>query len=195
MSMFTMLAGRLAQVALVGPAVARMKRRAIRSAIGIALVGLCGTLGAIYLLAAVRFELEQYIGPLWAPVAIGGVLCLVALVAYLVLLKAPRRPQAEAAAETSSLGLPPDLAAPIQQLGAQVSSKPLQSIALAVAAGFAAAMVLRMVRQRNQRKAAPQSAAPPPRANGRAEPDGPWVREVVLRETERRRANGRGART
>lgn len=187
-----MLAGRLAQVALVGPAMARMKRRAIRGAIGAGLVALLGTLGMVYLLIAIRVELEYQIGPLWAPVAIGGVLCLFALVAYLVFLK-PRQRRQPAVAEMPSLGLPPDLAAPVQALGAQVASKPLQSIAVAVAAGFAAAMVLRMVRQRNQRKAAPQSA-PPPRANGRAEPEGPWVREVVLRETERRRANGRGAR-
>ncbi|MGH7002617.1 MAG: hypothetical protein ACREIP_01590, partial [Alphaproteobacteria bacterium] len=85
---------------------------------------------------------------------------------------------------------PRSLAEPMQQLETQVVRRPLQSVALALAGGFAAAMILRMVRGQRTHRAQP---APPQRTNGRADPDA-WVREVVLRETDRRRTDGKAAR-
>ena len=193
MSIATFLIGRAARVALIGPAIARLKRNAIRAAIGIGLVAVLGGLGLTYLLIALRHVLEREIGPLWTPVAIGGVFVLAGLIAYLVFL----RPKGErpAAAETAGFGIPPGLAAPMQNLEAKVSKNPLPSLAIALAAGFAAAAVLRMVR--GQRAAPPPPSGnsgygqAPPHPSGAERPA--WMREVVLRETDRRRTNGRGA--
>jgi hypothetical protein len=182
------LAGRLARIALIAPALQRLKRNAVRTAIGIGLVAVLGGLGLTYLLIALRYQLEREIGPLWTPVAIGGVLALAALVAYAALLR-PRRARRAVASEP--VGLPPELAAPLRNIESTVSKNPLPSIAVALAAGFAAAAVLRMVRR-------PRPGAPrgndgynqaPPHPAGAERPA--WMREVVLRETDRRRANGR----
>jgi hypothetical protein len=190
-SLATLLAGRVARIALLAPALARMKRNAVRAALGIGLVALFGGLGLAYLLVALRVQLEREIGPLWAPLAIGGVLALAALVAYLALLR-PRRRRAPAMTAESA-GLPPELGASMRTLETKVAQNPLPSIAVALAAGFAAAALLRLLRQRS---AAPRpradgaaDTAPPPRTS-RSEPP-PWTRETIVRETERRKGNGR----
>lgn len=192
MSFATQLAGRLARIALVAPALARLKRSATRAAIGLGLVLVLGGLALAYLLIAVRYQLEREIGPLWTPLAIGGGLAIAALIAYFALLR-PRRPR-EAAASAEAIGVPPELAASMRTLETKVARNPLPSIAVALAAGFAAAAVLRMLRRRD--------ATPPPRgadsglgtAPRTSRPEQPpWMREVLLRETERRRANGKGA--
>jgi hypothetical protein len=191
MSLATLLAGRLARIALVAPALSRLKRNATRAAIGIGLVLVLGGLGLAYLLIALRYQLEREIGPLWTPLAMGGGLALAALAAYFALLR-PRRPR-QAAASAEAIGVPPELAASVRTLETKVANNPLPSVAVALAAGFAAAAVLRMLRRRE--------AAPPPRgttafgtapSTGRPEQP-PWMREVLLRETERRRTNGKGA--
>jgi hypothetical protein len=73
-----------------------------------------------------------------------------------------------------------------------VAQRPLQSLAIALAVGFAGASLLRLLRGRQQ-------PAPPPRHDGYGQaPPHPtaaerpaWMREVVLRETDRRKGNGR----
>lgn len=166
-----------------------MKRNAVRAAIGLALVAVLGGLGLTYLLIALRHQLEREIGPLWTPLAIGGVLALTALIAYVALLR-PRH-AGRAAAAAPSLGMPPELAAPLRNIESTVSKNPLPSIAVALAAGFAAAAVLRIVRR--QRTGAPRGngayGQPPPHPSGAERPA--WMREAVLRETGRRKGNGR----
>jgi hypothetical protein len=187
------LASRAAQVALIGPAVARIKRRATRAAVGGVLVLVFGGFGVAYLLIALRVELERHIGPLWAPVAIGGVLCLLALVAYVALLR-PRRSE-HASVEAQAQAVRDRIVAPARRLEGQIVGNPLQSVALALAVGFAAASLLRMLRRDRETPAAPASpwpreqAAQPRRESERP----PWMREVVLRETDRRRTDGKGA--
>ena len=117
LSFATLLAGRLARIALVAPALQRLKRNAVRTAIGIGLVAVLGGLGLTYLLIALRYQLEREIGPLWTPVAIGGVLALAALVAYAALLR-PRRARRAVASEP--VGLPPELAAPLRNIESTV---------------------------------------------------------------------------
>ena len=182
------MAGRLARIALIAPALQRLKRNAVRTAIGIGLVAVLGGLGLTYLLIALRYQLEREIGPLWTPIAIGGALALAALIAYATMLR-PRRARRAAASEPA--GLPPELAAPLRNIESTVAKNPLPSIALALAAGFAAGAVLRMLRR--PRAGAPRGnsgygqAAPHP--TGAERPA--WMREAVLRETERRKGNGR----
>jgi len=192
MSFVFSMAGRLARLALVAPAITRMKRRAVRSTIGGALILVLGTLGFAYLLIAVRVELERHIGPLWAPVAIGGALCLFAGIAYLAYFR-PRRARAQPA-EAATAGLPPEVTASVRRLETQVANRPLQSVAVALAVGFAAAYALRLLRKDRTPAAPPPSSpwprAPEPRRDGERPP---WMREVVLRETDRRRTNGKGA--
>ena len=193
MSFLFSMAGRLARLALIAPAIERMKRRAVRNAIGAGLILVLGTLGVAYLLIALRFELEGLIGPLWAPVAIGGTLCLFAGIAYLVYLR-PRRPRRQPA-QVHTAGLPPELSASVRVLETQVANRPLQSVAVALAVGFAAAYALRLLRKDRKPAAAPPPSSPWPRApDTRREGErAPWMREGVLRETERRRTNGKGA--
>lgn len=190
MALIASLAGRLAQVALVGPAIARLKRKVIRSAIGGALLALFGVLGLVFLLAALRTVLEREIGPVWAPVAIGGGLLALAGIAYLVFLK-PRASESQAVA-TQADAVRDRIVGPARTIEGQVTQRPLQSIAIALAVGFAGASLLRMLRGR--------TSSPPPRYDGYGQPpphpmgaERPaWMREVVLRETDRRKANGRG---
>jgi hypothetical protein len=192
MSLLVSLAGLLAQVAMVGPAIARLKRRAIRSAIGGALIALFGILGLVYLLAALRTVLEGEIGPVWAPVAIGGGLAVLAGIAYLVFLR-PRAPEGKTAAATQADAVRDRIVGPARAIEGQIAQRPLQSIAIALAVGFAAAALLRMLRDRRP-PAAPRYdgyGQRPPHPSGAERPA--WMREVVLRETERRRANGKGA--
>ena len=190
MSLALNLAARMARLAMIGPMLARMKRNATRAAIGIGLVALLGGLALTYLLIALRYQLEQEIGPLWTPLAIGGGLAALALTAYLVFLRPRRESTAERATETA--GAMPDLGAPIRNLESKVSKSPLLSLAIALAGGFAAASLLRVLRPR------------PRTGNGAAEPPGSdkemptWMRDALLRdalrrEAERRKANGRGA--
>lgn len=186
------LAGRVAQLALIGPVVARLKRRATRMAIGGVLVALCGAFGLAYLIIGVRVELERFLGPLWAPLAIGAAFVVLAGIAYLILLR-PRSSE-RASAEANAAALRDKIAGPARRLEGQVASNPLQSLAIALAVGFAAASLLRLLRGR-ERPAAPSS--PWPRQPRPTEPPRgerpPWMREVVLRETERRRTDGKGA--
>lgn len=190
MALIASLASRLAQVALVGPAIARLKRKAIRSAIGGALLALFGILGLIFLLAALRAVLEQEIGPIWAPVAIGAGLLVLAGIAYLVFLK-PRRAEREGATSEAE-AVRDRIVGPARAIEGQVAQRPLQSIAIALAVGFAGATLLRMLRG-GRTPSAPRYdgyGAPPPHPMGAERPA--WMREVVLRETDRRKANGRG---
>lgn len=190
MALIASLASRLAQVALVGPAIARLKRKAIRSAIGGALLALFGILGLIFLLAALRAVLEQEIGPIWAPVAIGGGLLILAGIAYLVFLK-PRATETGAAA-TEAEAVRDRIVGPARAIEGQVAQRPLQSLAIALAVGFAGATLLRMLRG-GRTPSAPRYdgyGAAPPHPTGAERPA--WMREVVLRETDRRKANGRG---
>lgn len=191
MSLILSLVGRLARVALVAPTIARVKRRAIRLAIGGAVVAILGLFCMTYLLLALRIAIEPYLGPLWSPLAIGGVLGLGALIGYFALLR-PRKAREEFAGASES-AIPRSLAEPVHQLETQIAKRPLISLGLALAGGFAAAMILRQLRAQ-RRNVAPQPSAPQ-RTNGRADPDGDWVREVVRREMDRRRTNGRDART
>jgi len=181
-------------MALIAPAIARLKRNATRAALGIGLIVVFGGFGLAYLLIALSRLLEREIGPLWTPVAIGGVLCLAALGAYLALLRPRARPHASH--EAAAIGLPPELAAPMRNLETRVAKNPLASIAVAVGAGFAAAALLRMLRGRRY----PASPWPPggvgaaqPRPGTGTSERPSWMREVLLRETERRKSNGRGA--
>jgi len=191
MSLLTSLAGRAAQVALVGPVIARMKRRAIRAAIGGALLALFGLLGLAYLLTALRNELDRHLGSVWSPLAIGAGLLVIAGIAYLVFLK-PRVSEGEAAASQAE-AMRDRIVGPARKLEAQVAKSPLQSLAVALAVGFAAASLLRLLRGRQDQAArrsydgtgAPPPSEPPPPQRP------PWMREAVLRETERRKGNGR----
>lgn len=188
MALIASLAGRLAQVALVGPALARMKRKAIRTAIGAALLALFGIFALVYLLAALRIVLEREVGPVWAPLAIGGGLLVLAGIAYLAFLR-PR------AAERETSAVPADLvreriAEPARVLQGQVAQRPLQSVAIALAVGFAGATLLRLLRGR--RHATPPGNFARPPAPSDAEWSA-WLREAVRQEAERRKANGRGA--
>jgi hypothetical protein len=191
MALLASLAGRVAQIALVRPAISRMKRRAVRAAIGGALITLFGIVGLIFLLAALRTVLEREIGPIWAPVAIGGGLLVLAGIAYLVFLRT-RSSEGEAAASQTE-AVRDKIMGPARVLENQVAQRPLQSLAIALAIGFAGASLLRMLRGR-------QREEPPPRRDGYGRPPHPsgaerpaWMREVVLRETDRRRGNSRGA--
>ncbi len=187
MALIASLASRLAQVALVGPAIARLKRKAIRSAIGGALIALFGILGLIYLLAALRTALEREIGPLWAPVAIGGGLLVLAGIAYLAFLR-PRGGDRETAG-TEADAVRDRIVGPARAIEGQVAQRPLQSIAIALAVGFAGAALLRMLRGRAPSPPRYDRYAPPPHPTGAERPA--WMREVVLRETDRRKGNGR----
>ena len=190
MPLLASLAGRFAQVALVGPAIARMKRKAARFAIGGALVALFGIIGLVFLLAALRTVLESQIGPIWAPLAIGGGLLLFAGIAYLAFLR-PRASESTAAASQAE-AVRDKIVGPARALEGQVAQRPLQSLAIALAVGFAGASLLRLLRGRQQ-------PAPPPGYDGYGQaPRHPtaaerpaWMREVVLRETDRRKGNGR----
>jgi hypothetical protein len=193
MSLVTSLAARAAQLALVGPAIARMKKRAIRAAIGGVLIALFGLLGLVYLLMALRTELDRHLGAVWSPVAIGAGLLAIAGVAYLVFLR-PRASEGEAAASQAE-AMRDTIVGPARKLEGQVAKNPLQSLAVALAVGFAAASLLRLLRGRQDQAArrgydgtgVPPGEPPPPPQRP------PWMREVVLRETERRKGNGRGA--
>lgn len=194
MALLASLAGRFARVALVGPALTRLKRRAIRVAVGGALIFAFGIIGFAYLLVALRTELERHIGPIWTPLAIGAGLLVLAGIAYLVFIR-PRGSEAQTA-ESQAAAIRDKIVGPARKLEGQVAERPLQTLALALAVGFAAASVLRMLRGRQQdagRRAhdGVGDAAPsePPPAGQRPA----WMREVVLRETERRKADGRGA--
>lgn len=192
MSFLFSMAGRLARLSLVGPAIERMKRRAVRGAIGAGLVLVLGALGVTYLLIALRFELEGLIGPLWAPVAIGGTLCVFAGIAYLVYLR-PREPRRQPQ-QGPAIGIPPQISASVRSLETQVANRPLQSVAAALAVGFAAAYALRLLRK-DRAPAAPPPSSPWPRATDplREAERQAWMREGMLREAERRRANGKDA--
>jgi hypothetical protein len=187
------LASRLAQVAVIGPALARLKRRAVRVAIGGALIGLFGVMGFAYLIVALRNGIEPYLGPIWTPVAIGGGLLLLAGIAYLVFIR-PRGAEASTA-EAQAAAVRDKIVGPARKLEGQVAKSPLQSLAIALAVGFAAASLLRILRGRQQAGAPrPYDGAglrPPPHPASSERPA--WMREVVLRETERRRRNGKSA--
>jgi hypothetical protein len=190
MALLASLASRLAQVALVGPAIARLKRKAIRSAIGGALLAVFGVLGLIFLLAALRTALEREIGPIWSPVAIGAGLLVLAGIAYLVFLK-PRGSETEEAA-TQAEAVRDRIVGPARAIEGQAAQRPLQSLAIALAVGFAGASLLRMLRGRASSRPPRHGGygQPPPHPMGAERPA--WMREVVLRETDRRKANGRG---
>jgi hypothetical protein len=71
-----------------------------------------------------------------------------------------------------------------------VAQRPLQSIAIAIAVGFAGATLLQMLRGRTQIPPSRYDGYhPPPHPTGAERPA--WMREVVLRETDRRKGNGR----
>lgn len=190
--MLASLVGRLAQVALIGPAVARFRRKTVRTLIGGVLIAFFGVFGLAYLLIGLRQELDWYLGPIFAPLAIGAVLFVFAGIVYLALLR-PRRSDAETAARQAA-AMRHKIARPARKIEEQVAGNPLQSVAAAAAVGFAAAYLLRFLRQR--------SKAGEGEAGGRRHDDDdentppPWAREVlreVLREARRRRANGSGA--
>ncbi len=190
MPLLASLAGRVAQVALVGPFIANLKRRAIRSAIGGALIALLGILGIVYLLAALRTALDTQIGPIWSPVAIGVGLFVLAGVAYLVFLR-PRASEGKTTAAKAD-AMRDKFVGPARALEGQVAQHPLQSLALALAVGFAGASLLRLLRGRQRPAATPGYdgyGQPPPHPRGAERPA--WMREVVLRETDRRKGNGR----
>jgi hypothetical protein len=192
MPLLASLAARAAQIAVVGPAIARLKKRAVRSLIGGALIALFGIMGFAYLIVALRNGLEQYLGPIWTPLAVGGFLLVLAGIAYLVFLK-PRGSEASKA-EAQASAMRDKIVAPARKLEGQVAKSPLQSLAIALAVGFAAASVLRIIRGRGQQpqpRTTDGTGAPPPRPRETERPA--WMREVVLRETDRRRGNGRGA--
>ncbi len=176
MAQLASLAGRLAQVALVGPAIARLKRRAARTALGGALLALSGLGGLVFLLAALRTWLDGMIGPIWSPAAIGAGLLVCAGIAGLVFLK-PRATKGEKAA-TQAEALHDTLVGPARAREDRVARHPLQSLAIALAAGFAGATLLRLRRGR-------RPAAPLPRDddNGR-------MRDAALHATHRRKGNG-----
>lgn len=192
MPLLASLAARAAQVAVVGPALARLKKRAVRAMIGGALIGLFGVMGFAYLIVALRNGVEQYLGPIWTPLAIGGFLLVLAGIAYLVFLK-PRGSEASAA-EAQAAAMRDKIVAPARKLEGQVAKSPLQSLAVALAVGFAAASVLRIIRGRGEPphpRTTDGAGMPPPHPRGPERPA--WMREVVLRETDRRRGNGRSA--
>jgi hypothetical protein len=190
-SLLTSLAGRAAQVALVGPAIARAKRKAVRFAIGGTLLALFGVIGLVYLLAALRTVLEGQIGPIWAPLAIGGGLFVLAGIAYLAFLRPRASESAKAASQADAVR--DKIVGPARMLEGQVAQRPLQSLAIALAVGFAGASLLRLLRGRESQRA-PRTydgtgQAPPPHPSRAERPA--WMREVVLRETDRRKGDGR----
>ena len=84
------LAGQAARVAIFGSALRRLKKKTARFAMGLGLILMLGPLGLILILAGVRAEIEAMIGPVWSPIAIGGILILGSLVAYFVFMR-PRK--------------------------------------------------------------------------------------------------------
>lgn len=185
MSLLTALAGRLASVAMVGPAIARFKRRAVQVAVGGALVAVLGGLGLAYLLIALRHELERHLGPVWTPAAIGAALLVFAGIAYLAFLRPPRSAAEEAESRTEAVR--ENFVSPARQVEQQITQRPLASVAAAVAVGFAVASLLRSFRGRSRRDGGGEAA---PRASRRPDPVPDWTREVVFREADRRKGNG-----
>ncbi len=160
----------------------------MRTAIGGALLALFGVLGLVYLLAALRTVLDGAIGPVWSPVAIGGGLVVLAGIAYLAFLQ-PRTSEGRAAA-TQVEAVRDKIVGPARVLENEVAQRPLQALAIALAVGFAGATLLRLMRGRQPPPARFDAyGRPPPHLVGAERPA--WMREVVLRETDRRRDNGR----
>lgn len=127
------LAGHLAKVAVIGPAIARLKRRAVRATIGGVLVGVFGLAGLAYLLIALRHELERHLGAVYAPFAIGGALCLCALAAYLVFLRP--RGNGRAALREKEERVRERIERPVRDFEGDVAGNPLKSVSIALAVG------------------------------------------------------------
>jgi hypothetical protein len=177
MSLVTSLASRAARVALIGPAITRLKRQLVRSVVGGVLLAVLGGIGAIFLLAALRTELERHIGPTWSPLIIGVVFCIIAGVAYLSFLR-PRQSDAREA-RAAERKAQDKFVRPTRQLEAKLSHRPWLSLAGSLGTGFVAAFLVYLLqaRRRNSRV---------PRSSGNGLDTDPWSRQVVIRESEPR---------
>jgi hypothetical protein len=140
------LAGQAARVALFGSAIKRLRKKSVRIAIGCFLISIFGLLGTVYVLAGVRTELDYRIGPVWSPIAIGGVLLVGAFVAYLVFLK-PKRGEA-ISAEVEHSNMRQRLMLPARQAEQQWSRHPLAGVGIAAGVGAVAAFLLSRFRNR-----------------------------------------------
>jgi hypothetical protein len=148
-SLVTSLAGRAAKVALIGPALERIKSKISRILIGGVLVGLLSLLGFIFLLAAARGGLDQLLGPTWSPLLIGVALCAAAGAMYLVFLRP--RPSEEHEAKADGARIRHRFMRPARRVENEVGSRPILSTGAALVTGFAAAFLLRFLRRRSRR--------------------------------------------
>ena len=169
MSFLTSLAKRAVSTPFITARLIRLKRTVVRVAIGGTLLTLFGVLGLAHLLAALRVWLEQFLGFVWSPVAIGAVFMLAATAAYLVFLRPERGDRARDKTPKNSA---PTL---ITQLHQGLSSIPVAKIGIALAGGAVAALGWRFFRKRDLS-----------RLNGEFPAARPWAREIVLRETRPR---------
>lgn len=182
MALVASLAGRLARVAMVAPAVARIKSKVARMITGGLLLVLLGSIGVIYLLAAFRVELERYLGVVWPPVIIGVLFCVFAGIAYLMFLR-PRRSDARAA-EAEDKKVMKRFVRPAQRVEGKIAARPWLSFGGSLATGFAAAYLLHLLRGGKNRK----DKISPQRVDDGATRQ-PWTRQVEIRETEPRKTN------
>jgi hypothetical protein len=178
MSLVTSLASRAARVALIGPAVTRLKRKLVRSVVSGILLAVLGGIGALFLLAALRTELERHLGPTWSPLIIGVTFCLFAGITYLVFLR-PRAADAREAraAERKANN---DFVRPVRRFEEKLSARPWLSVAGSLGTGFLAAFLVYLLqakKRRNSRMA---------RHSGNGLDTIPWSRQVVIQESEPR---------
>ena len=179
MGLVAALAGRVARLAMVGPAMARIKRKVVRTLVGGLLLVSLGMIGVIYLLAALRVELERHLGPLWSPLIIGTVFCLFAGISYWMFLR-PRRSDARIA-EAVEKKVVSKFVRPAQRVEDEIARRPWLSVGASLGTGFAAAFLLQLLRGRKRREATMLS---------RSETiDQPWERQIVVRQTEPRKTN------
>jgi len=182
MRLVAALAGRVARVTMVGPAMARIKREIARTVVGGLLLVSLGLAGIIYLLAGLRVELERHLGPLWSPLIIGAVFCLFAGISYWMFLR-QRRSDARVA-EAEDKKVVSKFVRPALRVEGKIARRPWLSVGASLGTGFAAALLLQLLRGRKRRADTTLSRS----LRGEALTQ-PWERQFIIRETEPRRAN------
>jgi hypothetical protein len=177
MSLVTSLANKVARVALIGPALTRLKRNVIRSVIGGALLIVLGATGAFFLLAALRIELEHLLGSTWAALVIGVAFFLFVGIAYLAFLR-PRRSDAEEA-RASLRRVHDKVVRPARRFEDQLGAQPWLNLAGSLGTGFVAAFLVHLLQAKRR---VPLASL---RSGDGLDP-AQWSREVVIHETEPR---------
>jgi hypothetical protein len=161
---------------LIGPAIARLKRKIVRSVVGGVLLALLGGIGLLFPLAALRTELERHLGPTWSPLVIGAVFCVLAGIAYLTFLR-PRQSEVRDARAAERMAHE-KFVRPTRRIEAKLSAKPWLSLAGSLGTGFAAAFLVYLLRAKRRTSGAT------PQGNGLDTT--PWSRRVVIQESEPR---------